>query len=270
VKPPSIQFPDKAFHRMDENPNFGRRLPDPKPYINAEFHIVFSIIRRLLEEGKTDKCSKIAARCIGVSEETEAGIRGLFQMEREGSLLFPVINVNDSVTKAKFESLYGCKYSLCDSIIRASDVHLAGRKVVVCGYGDVGKACAAAMRAHGAAVFVTEVDPICALQCCMEGYLVVTLEDMAPTVDLVITATGNTNVVTAADMEKMKDNAVVGNIGHYGNEIDMEGLLKVATRSNLKPQVDKYTFPSGRGVIVLAEGHLLNTRSSTQPSFMIS
>ena len=246
-------------------------LPDPSSTDNAEFKIVLSIIKRLLESGETDKWNKIADRCKGVSEETTTGVHRLYMMEKAGSLLFTAINVNDSVTKSKFDNLYGCKHSLPDGIMRATDVMLAGKKAVICGYGDVGKGCAAAMRACGCVVYVTEIDPICALQAAMEGYQVLTLEDVVSTGDIFITTTGNKGIIMASDMAKMKNNAIVGNIGHFDNELDMDGLMKVTKRINIKPQVDKFVFESGNGVIVLAEGRLLNLGCATgHPSFVMS
>jgi len=247
-------------------------LPDPNSTDNAEFKIVLGIIRRLLEAGETDKWNKIAKRCMGVSEETTTGVHRLYGMEKNGSLLFPAINVNDSVTKSKFDNLYGCKHSLPDGIMRATDVMMAGKKAVICGYGDVGKGCAHAMRACGCVVFVTEIDPICALQACMEGFSVVTLEDIVATGDIFITTTGNKGILMTESMKKMKNNAIVGNIGHFDNEIDMDGLMKATKRINIKPQVDKFVFEdTGRGVIVLAEGRLLNLGCATgHPSFVMS
>ena len=246
-------------------------LPDPSSTDNAEFKIVLSIIKRLLEAGETDKWNKIAKRCYGVSEETTTGVHRLYTMEKNGSLLFTAINVNDSVTKSKFDNLYGCKHSLPDGIMRATDVMLAGKKAVICGYGDVGKGCAAAMRSCGCVVYVTEVDPICALQACMEGFQVLTLDDVVDKGDIFITSTGNKGILMEKDMAKMKNNAIVGNIGHFDNEIDMEGLMKATKRINIKPQVDKFVFPSGKGVIVLAEGRLLNLGCATgHPSFVMS
>jgi len=246
-------------------------LPDPESTTNAEFKIVLSIIRRLLEAGETDKWNKIAKRCVGVSEETTTGVHRLYMMEKNNSLLFPAINVNDSVTKSKFDNLYGCKHSLPDGIMRATDVMMAGKKAVICGYGDVGKGCAAAMRACGCVVYVTEIDPICALQACMEGYQVVTLEDVVGVADIFITTTGNKGILMTSAMAAMKNNAIVGNIGHFDNEIDMEGLMAATTRQNIKPQVDRFVFPDGKGVIVLAEGRLLNLGCATgHPSFVMS
>merc|ERR1712127_109814 len=186
-------------------------------------------------------------------------------------LLFPAINVNDSVTKSKFDNLYGCKHSLPDGIMRATDVMMAGKKAVICGYGDVGKGCAMAMRANGCVVYVTEIDPICALQACMEGFTVCTLEDIVATADIFITTTGNKGILMADTMSKMKNNAIVGNIGHFDNEIDMAGLMKITKRINIKPQCDRFVFPNGSGIIVLAEGRLLNLGCATgHPSFVMS
>jgi adenosylhomocysteinase len=247
-------------------------LPDPTSTDNAEFKIVLTIIKRLLLAGETDKWNKIASRCMGVSEETTTGVHRLYTMEKLGELLFPAINVNDSVTKSKFDNLYGCKHSLPDGIMRATDVMMAGKKAVICGYGDVGKGCAHAMRACGCVVYVTEIDPICALQACMEGYTVATLEDVVDTADIFITTTGNKGIFMADTMKRMKNNAIVGNIGHFDNEIDMDGLMAATDRMNIKPQVDKFTFPdTKRGVIVLAEGRLLNLGCATgHPSFVMS
>lgn len=247
-------------------------LPDPSSTDNAEFKIVLTIIKRLLEAGETDKWNKIAARCMGVSEETTTGVHRLYTMEKQGDLLFPAINVNDSVTKSKFDNLYGCKHSLPDGIMRATDVMMAGKKAVICGYGDVGKGCAHAMRACGCVVYVTEIDPICALQACMEGYTVATLEDVVDTADIFITTTGNKGIFMTETMKKMKNNAIVGNIGHFDNEIDMDGLMAATERMNIKPQVDKFTFPDTKnGIIILAEGRLLNLGCATgHPSFVMS
>jgi len=247
-------------------------LPDPSSTDNAEFKIVLTIIKRLLEAGETDKWNKMAKRCMGVSEETTTGVHRLYQMEKDGGLLFPAINVNDSVTKSKFDNLYGCKHSLPDGIMRATDVMMAGKKAVICGYGDVGKGCAHAMRACGCVVYVTEIDPICALQACMEGYTVATLEDVVDVADIFITTTGNKGIFMTATMKRMKNNAIVGNIGHFDNEIDMDGLMAVTTRTNIKPQVDKFTFEdTKRGIIILAEGRLLNLGCATgHPSFVMS
>merc|ERR1719412_1889675 len=194
-------------------------------------------------------------------------------MSKKNELLFPALNVNDSVTKSKFDNVYGCRHSLPDGIMRATDVMIAGKKVLVCGYGDVGKGCAQAMKSQGAMVMVTEVDPICALQACMEGIPVVRMADVIGEIDIFVTATGNKDIIMAKDMAKMKNNAIVGNIGHFDNEIDMEGLEKTKgiKRINIKPQVDKYVFEDGKGIIILAEGRLLNLGCATgHPSFVMS
>jgi len=208
---------------------------------------------------------------IGVSEETTTGVHRLYVMAQKGELLFPAINVNDSVTKSKFDNLYGCKHSLPDGLCRATDVMIAGKRAVICGFGDVGKGCAQAMKSAGAIVYVTEVDPICALQAAMEGFSVVRLESVVSKADIFITTTGNKDIIMTSDMAKMKNNAIVGNIGHFDNEIDMEHLYKSTTRQNIKLQVDRFVFPDGHGVIVLAEGRLLNLGCATgHPSFVMS
>jgi len=251
--------------------NASGTLPDPNSTTNEEFKIVLTIIKRLLESGETDKWNKIANRCVGVSEETTTGVHRLYTMEKTGSLLFSAINVNDSVTKSKFDNLYGCKHSLPDGICRATDVMMSGKKAVICGYGDVGKGCAAAMRAQGCVVYVTEIDPICALQACMEGFVVTTLDEVLPVADIFITTTGNKDILMTEQMKKMKNNAIVGNIGHFDNEIDMAGLIKAAKRINIKPQVDRFVFEDGKGIVVLAEGRLLNLGCATgHPSFVMS
>jgi len=215
----------------------------------------------------------MAAQIVGVSEETTTGVHRLYAMAKSKELLFPAINVNDSVTKSKFDNIYGCRHSLPDGIMRATDVMIAGKKVVVCGYGDVGKGCASAMKNCGAQVMVTEVDPICALQACMEGIPVVLLDDVIHKADIFITATGNKDIIMAKDMAKMKNNAIVGNIGHFDNEIDMAGLenTKGIKKQKIKPQCDRWVFPDGHGVIILAEGRLLNLGCATgHPSFVMS
>jgi len=245
-------------------------LPDPDSTDNAEFKIVLSLIRRELP-GQPDKWHKVAARMVGVSEETTTGVHRLYVMAQKGELLFPAINVNDSVTKSKFDNLYGCKHSLPDGICRATDVMMAGKRAVICGYGDVGKGCAQAMKAAGSIVYVTECDPICALQASKEGFSVVRLETVLPIGDIFITTTGNKDIIMTEHMAKMKNNAIVGNIGHFDNEIDMEGLFKATVRNNIKPQVDKFVFPDGHGIIILAEGRLLNLGCATgHPSFVMS
>jgi len=247
-------------------------LPDPASTDNAEMKLVLGIIRRELPKNPR-RWTTYMSRLIGVSEETTTGVHRLYQMEKFGTLKTAAINVNDSVTKSKFDNIYGCRHSLPDGIMRATDVMLSGKKAVVCGYGDVGKGCASALKVNGCITYVTEVDPICALQAAMEGYRVVKLASIIHEVDIVITATGNKDIIMAADMAKMKNNAIVGNIGHFDNEIDMAGLEKIEgiKRMNIKPQVDRYVFPDGHGVIVLAEGRLLNLGCATgHPSFVMS
>ena len=217
--------------------------------------------------------TKVAADLRGVSEETTTGVHRLYEMMKAGTLLFPAINVNDSVTKSKFDNIYGCRHSVVDGINRATDVMIGGKVAVVFGFGEVGKGCAQALRGQGARVIVTEIDPICALQAAMEGYEVNTLEDVVETADIFITATGNLNIITAEHMARMKDKAIVGNIGHFDNEIDMAGLKKVKgiERINIKPQYDECRFPDGHSVMVLAEGRLLNLGCATgHPSFVMS
>jgi adenosylhomocysteinase len=209
----------------------------------------------------------------GVSEETTTGVNRLYQMQRNGTLLFSAINVNDSVTKSKFDNIYGCRHSLPDGLMRATDVMLGGKVAVVCGFGEVGKGCAQALRGQGCRVIVTEIDPICALQAAMEGYEVKTVDEVAATADIFITATGSLRVITADHLSRMKDKAIVGNIGHFDNEIDMAGLKKVPgiRRENIKPQYDEWIFPDGHSVLVLAEGRLLNLGCATgHPSFVMS
>jgi len=245
-------------------------LPDPASTDNAEFKIVLALIARELPK-QSNKWRRLAARMIGVSEETTTGVHRLYVMAQKGELLFPAINVNDSVTKSKFDNLYGCKHSLPDGLCRATDVMIAGKRAVICGFGDVGKGCAQAMKSAGAIVYVTEVDPICALQAAMEGFSVVRLDTVVAVADIFITTTGNKDIIMTKDMAKMKNNAIVGNIGHFDNEIDMETLYKSTTRQNIKPQVDRFVFPDGHGVIVLAEGRLLNLGCATgHPSFVMS
>src|SRR3954470_5503439 len=217
--------------------------------------------------------SKIATGIRGVSEETTTGVHRLYQMMEQGKLMFPAINVNDSVTKSKFDNIYGCRHSVIDGLNRATDVMLGGKVAVVFGFGEVGKGCAQALRGQGARVIVTEIDPICALQAAMEGYQVDTLENVVSTADIFVTATGNLNIITAEHMSKMKDKAIVGNIGHFDNEIDMAGLKKVKGLDviNIKPQYDEYRFPDGHSVMVLAEGRLMNLGCATgHPSFVMS
>ena len=246
--------------------------PDPATATSAEQRVVFEVLRASLAQSG-DRWTQIAREVKGVTEETTTGVHRLYDMLKEGSLLFPAINVNDSVTKSKFDNRYGCRHSLIDGINRATDVLIGGKVAVVCGYGDVGKGCAESLRGQGARVIVTEIDPICALQAAMDGYQVDTLENVLDVADIVITATGNRDVVTVDQMSRMKHQAIVGNIGHFDNEIDMAGLESYpgVERSTIKPQVDVWTFPTGRSVIVLSEGRLMNLGNATgHPSFVMS
>jgi adenosylhomocysteinase len=248
------------------------RVPDAATAENEEFAIVLRLLARVHAENPR-RWQRVAAECRGVSEETTTGVHRLYDMERGGTLLFPAINVNDSVTKSKFDNLYGCRHSLVDGLMRASDVMLAGKVAVVCGYGDVGKGCAQSLRGQGARVVVTEIDPICALQAAMEGYAVLTLEDVVASADIFVTATGNARIITLEHMARMKDKAIVGNIGHFDNEIEMDALKKFPgiRRVNIKPQYDQWVFPDGHSVMVLAEGRLLNLGCATgHPSFVMS
>eukprot|EP00435_Cladocopium_sp_Y103_P036734 s683_g9.t1 len=238
-------------------------LPDPASTTNAEFKCVLQVLRDSIQADKT-KYTRMAAKCKGVSEETTTGVHRLREMAAKGELLFPAINVNDCVTKSKFDNVYGCRHSLPDSIMRATDVMIGGKRALVAGYGDVGKGCAFAMRGAGARVLITEIDPICALQACMEGFQVVTIEECVGEVDIFTSATGNFKIITLDHMKKMKNNAIVCNIGHFDNEIAMEDLetfpgIKV---ENIKPQVDRFVFPDGHGVIVLASGRLVSLELS--------
>jgi adenosylhomocysteinase len=246
--------------------------PDPASAASHEQQVIFQVLTDSLAES-ADRWTKIAAEIQGVTEETTTGVHRLYDMMREGSLLFPAINVNDSVTKSKFDNKYGCRHSLIDGINRATDVLIGGKVAVVCGYGDVGKGCAESLRGQGARVIVTEIDPICALQAAMDGYQVARLDDVLDVADIVITATGNKDVVTVDQMARMKHNAILGNIGHFDNEIDMAGLEKYdgVSRTNVKPQVDLWTFPAGNAIIVLSEGRLMNLGNATgHPSFVMS
>ena len=239
---------------------------------SEEWGVILDLIRA--EQKKhPGRWTRVAADLRGVSEETTTGVHRLYEMMQAGTLRFPAINVNDSVTKSKFDNLYGCRHSLTDGILRASDVMLAGKVAVICGYGDVGKGCAQSLKGQGARVVITEIDPICALQAAMEGYQVTTLESVVETADIFITATGNKDIITAAHMARMKDKAIVGNIGHFDNEIDMAGLKKVKgiKRINIKPQYDEWVFPDGHSIMILAEGRLLNLGCATgHPSFVMS
>merc|ERR1712100_126952 len=247
-------------------------LPDPNSTTNPEFKCVLQTIKDSIAADKT-KWTRMSKICKGVSEETTTGVLRLKEMAAKGELLFPAINVNDCVTKSKFDNVYGCRHSLNDGIMRATDVMIGGKIAMVCGYGDVGKGCAFALRGSGARVLITECDPICALQACMEGFQVVTMEQCVAEADIFVSSTGNFNIITFEHMKKMKNNAIVGNIGHFDNEIDMAGLegfpgIKFDT---IKPQVDRFEFPDGHGVIVLASGRLLNLGCATgHPSFVMS
>ncbi|MEX2111305.1 MAG: adenosylhomocysteinase [Gemmatimonadaceae bacterium] len=249
------------------------RVPDFDEHRDPEeYGVILNLLRRELKKDPK-RWTRMSKDLRGVSEETTTGVHRLYQMMEAGTLLFPAINVNDSVTKSKFDNLYGCRHSLTDGILRASDVMLAGKVAVICGYGDVGKGCAQALKGQGARVIITEIDPICALQAAMEGYQVTTLEDVVKTADIFVTATGNKNIITAEHMSQMKDKAIVGNIGHFDNEIDMAGLKKAKgiKRVQIKPQYDEYIFPDGHSVMILAEGRLLNLGCATgHPSFVMS
>ena len=247
-------------------------VPEPTEDDSEEWAVVLGVLARTVAEDPR-LWHGVAEGVQGVTEETTTGVHRLYQMMEAGQLLFPAINVNDSVTKSKFDNLYGCRHSLIDGINRATDVMIGGKVAVVCGYGDVGKGCAASLRGQGARVIVTEIDPICALQAAMEGYQVARLEDVLDIADIYVTATGNFNVISAEHMARMKHQAIVGNIGHFDNEIDMAGLKKMSDvqRVNVKPQVDEFVFPDGHSVIVLAEGRLLNLGCATgHPSFVMS
>jgi adenosylhomocysteinase len=254
------------FEKAGKVPDFDAER-DPE-----EWGVVLDLLRR--EQARDpQRWTRVAARVRGVSEETTTGVHRLYQMQQAGTLLFPAINVNDSVTKSKFDNVYGCRHSLPDGLMRASDVMLGGKVAVVCGFGEVGKGCAQALRGQGCRVVVTEIDPICALQAAMEGYEVSTVERQVSRADIFVTATGNRDIITADHMARMKDKAIVGNIGHFDNEIDMAGLKKVRGIRvvNIKPQYDEWIFPDGHSVLVLAEGRLLNLGCATgHPSFVMS
>merc|ERR1712138_137173 len=233
---------------------------------------VLQTLKDSIQVDKT-KYTRMASKCKGVSEETTTGVHRLKEMAAKGELLFPAINVNDCVTKSKFDNVYGCRHSLPDSIMRATDVMIGGKRALICGFGDVGKGCAHAMRGCGARVMVTEIDPICALQACMEGFQVATMESVVGEVDIFVSTTGNHRIIRLEHMQKMKNNAIVGNIGHFDNEIEMqelEGLAGIKVE-NIKPQVDRFQFPDGHGVIILASGRLCNLGCATgHPSFVMS
>ena len=247
-------------------------VPAPEAADSEEYGVILALLHRIIASGEKI-FEPMAAGIIGVSEETTTGVHRLYEMERDGTLLFAAINVNDAVTKSKFDNKYGVRHSLIDGINRGTDILIGGKVAVVCGYGDGGKGSAESFRGQGARVIVTEVDPICALQAAMDGFQVTTLEEALPEADFVITATGNRDIVTVDDMQSMKQLAVLGNIGHFDNEIDMAGLaaLPGVVRETIKPQVDKWTFPNGRSIIVLSEGRLLNLGNATgHPSFVMS
>ena len=248
------------------------KVPDPRTADSEEYAVVLALLARTLREDPK-RWTRVARACAGVTEETTTGVHRLYEMQKAGTLLFPAINVNDSVTKSKFDNLYGCRHSLVDGLNRATDVMLAGKLCVVLGYGDVGKGCAQALRGQGARVVVTEIDPINALQASMEGYQVVRVEDVVGEADVFVTATGNVDVITLEHMKRMKDCAIVGNIGHFDNEIDMAGLAKTRgiKKVEIKPQVHKWVFPDGHCILVLAEGRLVNLGCATgHPSFVMS
>ena len=247
-------------------------VPQPHDGDSQEWVIFLDRLRNI-QNDEIINWQDIASEIFGVSEETTTGVHRLYQMQEESTLLFPAINVNDSVTKSKFDNLYGCRHSLIDGINRATDTMIGGKVACVMGYGDVGKGCAASLAGQGARVVVTEIDPICALQAAMEGYEVVRLEDVMETADIFITATGNKGIISAAHMARMKHQAIVGNIGHFDNEIDMSGLQEMSDvrQVNIKPQVDEFIFPDGHSVIILSEGRLLNLGNATgHPSFVMS
>ena len=248
------------------------QVPDDATAGSEEFKIILGLLRRSLREDP-NRWTPIADGIMGVTEETTTGVHRLYQLAEKGELLFPAINVNDSVTKSKFDNLYGCRHSLIDGLNRATDVMIGGKVAVILGFGDVGKGCAESLRAQGARVVVTEIDPICALQAAMQGYQVATLDDVVETADIFITCTGNKDIITAGDMARMKHQAIVGNIGHFDNEIDMAGLESHpgVRKINIKPQVDEWVFPDGHSIIVLSEGRLLNLGNATgHPSFVMS
>jgi adenosylhomocysteinase len=247
-------------------------VPDPASADSEELGVILSLLTRSLTEDP-QRWTRLGQGVKGVTEETTTGVHRLYQMVESGELLFPAINVNDSVTKSKFDNLYGCRHSLIDGINRATDVMIGGKVAVICGFGDVGKGCAESLRGQGARVVITEIDPICALQAAMQGYEVKTLEEVISSADIFVTTTGNKDIVTAADMAKMKHQAIVGNIGHFDNEIDIAGLTQIEgiERVNIKPQVDKWVFPDGHAIIMLSEGRLLNLGNATgHPSFVMS
>jgi adenosylhomocysteinase len=247
-------------------------VPDPAGADSEEFRVILTTLQRSLQEDG-QRWTRIGDGIRGVTEETTTGVHRLYQMQETGELLFPAINVNDSVTKSKFDNKYGCRHSLIDGLNRGTDVMIGGKTALICGYGDVGKGCAESLRGQGARVLIAEIDPICALQAAMDGFQVTTLEDAVGSADIFITATGNKDIITADHMARMKHQAIVGNIGHFDNEIDMAGLEKTSgiEKINIKPQVDKWVFSDGHAVIVLSEGRLMNLGNATgHPSFVMS
>ena len=247
-------------------------VPAPESADSEEYRVILALLDNIVSSGEK-LFGPMAEGLIGVSEETTTGVHRLYEMERDGTLLFPAINVNDAVTKSKFDNKYGCRHSLIDGINRATDTLIGGKVAVVCGYGDVGKGCAESLRGQGGRVIITEVDPICALQAAMDGFQVTTLEEALPYADIIITATGNRDIVSVDHMLMMKHQAILGNIGHFDNEIDIAGLANLpgVRRENIKPQVDKWIMPNGRAIILLSEGRLLNLGNATgHPSFVMS
>ena len=264
--PPSSSTRASRFERAEKVPAYNPETD------SEEWGVILELLERRMKSDP-GRISRLVANIKGVSEETTTGVARLEQMARNGTLLFPAINVNDSATKSKFDNTYGCRHSLPDGLMRATDVMLGGKVAVVCGYGQVGKGCAQALAGQGCRVIVTEIDPICALQAAMEGFQVTTLEDVVGIADIFVTTTGNYDIITADHMARMKDKAIVGNIGHFDNEIDMAGLKKIPgiKHENIKAQYDEWTFPDGHSVLILAEGRLLNLGCATgHPSFVMS
>ena len=247
-------------------------VPAPESADSEEYRVILTLLNKIISSG--DKIfGPMSQSIIGVSEETTTGVHRLYEMERDGTLLFAAINVNDAVTKSKFDNKYGCRHSLIDGINRATDTLIGGKVAVICGYGDVGKGCAESLKGQGGRVIITEIDPICALQAAMDGFQVTTLEEALPIADIIITATGNKDIVSVEHILMMKHQAILGNIGHFDNEIDIAGLANLAgaTRENIKPQVDKWILPNGRAIVLLSEGRLLNLgNASGHPSFVMS
>ena len=247
-------------------------VPAPESADSEEYRVILTLLNKIISSG--DKIfGPMSQSIIGVSEETTTGVHRLYEMERDGTLLFAAINVNDAVTKSKFDNKYGCRHSLIDGINRATDTLIGGKVAVICGYGDVGKGCAESLKGQGGRVIITEIDPICALQAAMDGFQVTTLEEALPIADIIITATGNKDIVSVEHILMMKHQAILGNIGHFDNEIDIAGLANLAgaTRENIKPQVDKWILPNGRAIVLLSEGRLLNLGNATgHPSFVMS